>query len=129
MSEREIQLLESAFLFSLIWSTVNFIKPQYYTQFTTFILEQATKYRTDIKPYYIEEFGFNFLYTLSKDPKLTIFDIGFDLKNEKWVKWENLDISNKAIFSNKLDEVMYIYIHNNIFYTLKKKNFTFKKIN
>jgi len=37
---------------------------------------------------------------------LTIFDIVFDLKNEKWVKWDKINIADKSIFSNKLDEVM-----------------------
>ena len=106
LDERMLQLVESSFIFSIIWSMNILIPENKKMIFTNFFLKKIKSYRKSINFMYESPFGINFFtfFEMNEKNKFTVFEVTFDLQKEKWIFWSDFKLNTSDVIGYNLTD-------------------------
>ena len=101
--KKYLNILESIFLFVLLWVLQGFISDQYKQSLHDIVIDSVKNYRKVLSFKFQNPFGDNFFDLLDNTTNLTVFDLIYDLTSEKWTLLRNINFQIGHQINNKFE--------------------------
>ena len=98
-----LNIIESLFTFVLIWVISIFISDKYKYEIHQIIIDQIKNYRKCLEFKFHNSFGNNFFELFENQNYLTVFEIIYDLSNEKWILLNQINFQIGHQIINRYD--------------------------
>lgn len=101
-----LNIIESLFMFCVIWIISNFIQESSKAEAHSIIIDQIKIYRKTLEFKFQNPFGKNFFDFFENKPEfygISVFDIIYDLRSEKWILLNEIDFLIGQSINNKFE--------------------------